>query len=412
MAIRKTIVRTESLSTDRVHGYFDDDIVTCPICTNILSKPVTCKTCENSFCLKCIRLWLNEKPNSCPFNCHFQERKPPPILIKLLSKLKLNCQYNLNGCTILIPYEALEKHELHECLFRLTQCSNCSKEMLYNELEDHQNNDCLPKQLTCLICDTMYYQKEGHEYIDCLQKQVQIMDAASRSPGKKPLSQHPFAKRLRLLHAREQTNENYAQRIQSQNDIQDFTPSAPMYEPPSPQPSHSESMAAAASVRPSNETLRISTINFSKIPNAKKEGDHIPNGYAAFNWENIYYMFEEHVRNKSQLQGFINAYTNSRTCVAYNGRGNAMSIFLPNSRHTFGLHSFEAMSVYHDNFKLSITSYRSNDVFIVKNITLTKKPTLFEINWEQINKITFTPAKIYETNRPETFVLTCLNLVL
>jgi hypothetical protein len=148
------------------------------------------------------------------------------------------------------------------------------------------------------------------------------------------------------------------------------------------------------------------------IPQSKKEGGHIPNSYAGFNWENIYYMFQQTVLSNTQLIGFLNAYTNSIKCVAYNSRGNPISISLPNSRNTFGLHSFEAMSVYHDNFKLTVTGYRSNVIFAVKIILLTKKPTLFEIDWEQIDKITFTPARICETAKPETFILTCLNLVL
>jgi hypothetical protein len=124
-------------------------------------------------------------------------------------------------------------------------------------------------------------------------------------------------------------------------------------------------------------------------------------------------MFEEYASGKYQLKGFMNAYNNSRKCVAYNGKGNSMSISLSNSQNTFGLHSFESLSIYHDNFKLTVTGYRSNVVVAVKNIVLINKNcTRFEINWEQIDKITFTPARICETAKPETFILTCLNLVL
>jgi hypothetical protein len=124
-------------------------------------------------------------------------------------------------------------------------------------------------------------------------------------------------------------------------------------------------------------------------------------------------MFEQTALSNIQLKGFLNAYTNSIKCVAYNSRGNPISISLPNYRNTFGLHSFQAMAVYHDNFKLKVTAYRSNIIFAVKIILLTKnKPTLFEIDWEQIHKITFTPELICDTGKPETFILTSLNLVL
>ena len=90
-----------------------------------------------------------------------------------------------------------------------------------------------------------------------------------------------------------------------------------------------------------------------------------------------------------------------------------MLIFLSNEERVFGLHSFEAISIYHENFKLSVTAYRSNSVYDTKNVTLTsRKPTLFEVDWENIDKIAFTPARIRETVKPETFALTCLNLLL
>lgn len=176
MSINKKIVRIDSLSTDRLNGEYDEDIIICSICLNVLWKPITCKTCENSFCLKCIRLWLNEKANQCPFNCQFIERKPPGILLKLLSKLKLNCSNKLNGCHLLISYESLEKHQLEECQYRLIQCNYCLNEMLFKDLNIHLENNCQNILLTCLKCSTIYLKKDGHIYIDCIQKQLQTLD--------------------------------------------------------------------------------------------------------------------------------------------------------------------------------------------------------------------------------------------
>ncbi len=178
---------------------------------------MTCKICENSFCLECIRLWFNRKPNKCPFNCQFQERKPPPILIKLLSKLKLNCQYKSTGCSLLIPYEALEKHELSECLFRLTQCPDCSKEMLYKDLENHQNQDCLPKQLTCLKCNTIYNQSEGHEDMECLKKQMIMIDEVQNVLKKGPEKIIENYTRMLRLYKRQELNNDYARRTHTKD---------------------------------------------------------------------------------------------------------------------------------------------------------------------------------------------------
>ena len=124
-------------------------------------------------------------------------------------------------------------------------------------------------------------------------------------------------------------------------------------------------------------------------------------------------MFHDFTVAKHHLKGFENAYTNSRKCVAYNGKGSSTSFFLPNARKTFGVHSFEAISIYHLNFKLSVTAYRADFIYDTRNVTLTNmKPTLFEIDWEHVDRITFTPEYILETVKPETFALTCLNLLL
>ncbi|CAF2819108.1 unnamed protein product [Rotaria sp. Silwood2] len=100
----------------------------CSICQNVLWKPVACVTCENAFCGGCIRTWVNKQPKSkqatCPFNCAFEEKRPPPILISLLSKLQIYCAYASNGCEEILSYDALEKHE-QTCQYERTPCQIC-----------------------------------------------------------------------------------------------------------------------------------------------------------------------------------------------------------------------------------------------------------------------------------------------
>ncbi len=176
MAVSKRVIISDCLSTDRLIGEYDDDLIICPICTNIYWKPIACKTCENSFCLNCIRLWLNEKSNQCPFSCHFQERKAPGILLKLLSKLKLTCENKSIGCDLIIHYEGLEKHQLNQCLYRTIQCSDCSKEMIFNDYEIHQQQFCEAKSLTCLKCSLTYFLREGHTQSQCLLQQISTIE--------------------------------------------------------------------------------------------------------------------------------------------------------------------------------------------------------------------------------------------
>lgn len=43
MSLNKELVRIDTLSTDRLNGEFDNDLIICPICTDILWKPMTLK---------------------------------------------------------------------------------------------------------------------------------------------------------------------------------------------------------------------------------------------------------------------------------------------------------------------------------------------------------------------------------
>jgi len=126
-------------------------------------------------------------------------------------------------------------------------------------------------------------------------------------------------------------------------------------------------------------------------------------------------MYKEYASKYYQLKGFLNAFKDCQDCVAFNGNGKSMSIFLSNPTNKFGLHSFEALSIYHDNFKLSLTGYRSNQIIYIKHIILNNKyPILFRIDWKQIDNIIFTPSTIdyISTLKPETFALTYLNVIL
>ena len=217
MATSKDIVRHDSLSTDRVNGEYDDDFVVCPICTNILWKPVACQTCENSFCVNCIRLWLKEQPNKCPFSCRFQERKPTGILLKLLSKLNLDCENKSQGCTMIIPYEALEKHQQQECDYRLMTCRNCLQEMLSKDYQQHCEESCFLKQSTCLKCSATYLQNEGHTERQCLEKQIATLQALSQRPGASLKWIQEYLDHLTQLHAKLLSGEDYAEQIQLRN---------------------------------------------------------------------------------------------------------------------------------------------------------------------------------------------------
>ncbi len=103
-------------------------------------------------------------------------------------------------------------------------------------------------------------------------------------------------------------------------------------------------------------------------------------------------MFEEYVKQHYQLKSFLNSFSDSIKSVGFNGRGNPLSI---ESSNKFDFHSFECISIYHDELKLCVTGYRSNISILTKNILLTNKSSkVFLIDSKQIDKITFTPMGI------------------
>jgi len=75
------------------------DLLKCPICYDLLRKPVACQSCETPFCSVCIEQWLVDNPEKCPNRCEaFIQRKCPPFIAKLLSQIEFTCSYQSKGC--------------------------------------------------------------------------------------------------------------------------------------------------------------------------------------------------------------------------------------------------------------------------------------------------------------------------
>lgn len=153
-------------------------------------------------------------------------------------------------------------------------------------------------------------------------------------------------------------------------------------------------------------------MNFTAIREGKTVGAHVPNGYAGFYWENAYYIFEQYVTMNFNLAGYQPSFTDTIKCVAYNGNGNPLSIYLPNPSNTFSLHSFDGISVYYDRLQISITGFRSNVPIFIKRHVLDRSRKTFQINFEGIDKVMFTTSAITEmTMKPRTFALIDLNFI-
>jgi hypothetical protein len=96
-----TTHQQKCISANRVRGPPSANIIhlECPICRDILWKPIACRRCETPFCSVCIHQWLIHNPAKCPNRCEtFTERKCPPFIAKLLAELQISCAYEEKGC--------------------------------------------------------------------------------------------------------------------------------------------------------------------------------------------------------------------------------------------------------------------------------------------------------------------------
>ncbi|CAF3843990.1 unnamed protein product [Rotaria sp. Silwood1] len=158
------------LATERVQSSTQVDLselVCSTICENILWKPISCQQCETHFCSACIRQWLIKRPNQCPMRCDiFIERPCSKFIARQLAKLQIACIYQPNGCKEIIPYEALEKHEMM-CGYQRVKCTACELEILQKNLSEHQ--------LECpMIATTTVDRKIVHRRNDIVERRSDI----------------------------------------------------------------------------------------------------------------------------------------------------------------------------------------------------------------------------------------------
>ena len=108
--------------------------LTCPICLNLVSNPVTCKGCDNIFCTKCINEWHKVSKN-CPNLCVLELKPVVFTVANLLGKIKLKCFNYKKGCHSIICYKDL-KHHSNRCDYNLKYC-NCGEGVLKKDFVDH-----------------------------------------------------------------------------------------------------------------------------------------------------------------------------------------------------------------------------------------------------------------------------------
>ncbi|CAD8192062.1 unnamed protein product [Paramecium octaurelia] len=198
------------------------DHLICPICLNILWKPIACgqDKCFQSYCEVCINKWIQDQagdvvlqeslysqslivaPDSgsgsqyssqsssfseMPQQIHVETTLPNcpkckrpfkktsiPIIHNLLDSIQLSCIYE--ECTTKPGYEQFQKHIL-QCPYRRINCSGCGLQQLQNELEQHENQ-CEQVSIECSKCFNKMSRKlfQLHSIDDCVQSQFTNKD--------------------------------------------------------------------------------------------------------------------------------------------------------------------------------------------------------------------------------------------
>ncbi|CAG2168504.1 unnamed protein product [Oppiella nova] len=114
----------------RVVGVSDEELdeYTCGICLQVFVNPVVTQCCQQSYCSECINGWLSDN-NTCPNDRKSLSREgvgpAPRVLVNLLNKMKVKCDFYLKGCESVVKMCELLQH-LDYCDYSERQkCKTC-----------------------------------------------------------------------------------------------------------------------------------------------------------------------------------------------------------------------------------------------------------------------------------------------
>lgn len=148
----------------------------CAICQGLLWKPRSCASCQHLFCKKCIGIWLKINPNTCPFRCSpYEEKRAPPYIHSLLSRLTIRCRNSVLGCDEILSYDQLERHQTMDCQCPTRQCHVCGNFVSTGEFHQHQST-CIPTTIECFLCKCPIEPKSWQQHMtDCFKRKLNVI---------------------------------------------------------------------------------------------------------------------------------------------------------------------------------------------------------------------------------------------
>ncbi|CAF0852716.1 unnamed protein product [Didymodactylos carnosus] len=336
------------LSTERIETYGTTPMkhVTCSICKDILWKPQTCNTCKNAFCKECLDHWFKRHPKTCPMNHHYKDDRVPPLLNDMLSELRIFCHNKANGCTDVLPYDALKQHELKECNYQQVNCHGCKISMLKKDLDQHEA-ECDQIEIKCDLCQMKYRRKDVHEQAQCLQNAVVLHDKVMEQLQQNDLATTTAANSEPLLGKSRKI-------IQFLNDI------------------------------PTNGAIVIS------------EGE-VPAGYYSLKWSHLTLVSRSRAESWDQenpsyhyQNAFLDSSAVGQAFIAQNTSSwEPMSITMNNNSCIFTVESFTACTPRTSELQVKIRGWRNGEKKYKMTVTLTPYLAQIPLEMEDIHKITF-----------------------
>ncbi len=161
----------------RIVGPMVGDAVFCKICKELMEDPMECSECNAGFCKACISLWMCDH-KSCPNKCANCTIRRAHILVRnMLNSLQIKCQNFANGCTQVVAYEFLRKHEA-ECGYASAACkyspNGCPFRALTKDMKAHEE-ECGYLLTKCKKgCDQNVLRKDfaGHSCVRTIKDMV------------------------------------------------------------------------------------------------------------------------------------------------------------------------------------------------------------------------------------------------
>jgi hypothetical protein len=106
----------------------DLDEFKCGICLGIFADPVVSPCCRLTYCKDCIGEWLTQH-QTCPNDRQSLTRDalspPPRVVVNLLNKLKIKCDFEIPGCETVTQLSDLGQHK-ESCDYNpFKKCDNC-----------------------------------------------------------------------------------------------------------------------------------------------------------------------------------------------------------------------------------------------------------------------------------------------